>query len=86
MLDDCRRIGGPTRPSVNRPGCGGVRTSRGGSVGDEAGEEDAAEVGGGVFVVAGCDVAPLLEPVESAFDGVALAIAVGIESRWPAAG
>ncbi|CFS62877.1 Uncharacterised protein [Mycobacterium tuberculosis] len=38
---------------------------------DGAGQQDAAEVGQGVFVVAGCDAAPLLESMEAAFDGVA---------------
>ncbi len=40
-------------------------------VNDGAGQENAAEVGQGVFVVAGRDAAPLLEPVEAALDGVA---------------
>lgn len=40
-------------------------------VNDCTGQQDAAEVGQGVFVVAGRDAAPLLEPVEAALDGVA---------------
>lgn len=51
---------------------------------DERCEEDSAEVGRGVFVVAGRDAAPLLESVESPFDGVALSIERGIE-RWRSA-
>jgi len=39
-------------------------------VNDCTGQQDAAEVGQGVFVVAGRDAAPLLEPVEAALDGV----------------
>lgn len=41
---------------------------------DQRCEEDATEVGGGVFVVAGGGATPLFEWVESALDGVALAV------------
>lgn len=55
-------------------------------VNEERCEYDATEVGQGVFVVSGGDTAPLLEPVEAALDGVAVAVQLGIEGRWPAAG
>jgi hypothetical protein len=50
---------------------------------DGGGEEDAAGVGAGVFVVAGGDATPLLEPAEAALDGVALLVAFGVELRRP---
>ncbi|SDY91307.1 hypothetical protein SAMN05661080_04996, partial [Modestobacter sp. DSM 44400] len=53
---------------------------------DHAAEEDTAEVGGGVFVVAGGDSAPLLEPAEPAFDGVAVLVELGIAGRWSPTG
>ncbi len=59
--------------AANPNGLGRVsqfRSSHSG-VDDGAGQQDAAEVGQGVFVVAGCDAAPLLESMEAAFDGVA---------------
>jgi len=52
-------------------------------VDDDGGQGDAAEVGQGV---AGGDAAPLLEPVEAAFDGVAVAIELGVEGGWAPAG
>jgi len=55
-------------------------------VDDDRGQGDAAEVGQGVFVVAGGDAAPLLEPVEAAFDGVAVAVGLGVEGGWAPAG
>src|SRR5215212_5574297 len=39
----------------------------------------------GVLVVAGGDSSPLLQPPESAFDGVALGVAGGVETGWAAA-
>ena len=50
-------------------------------VDDHAGEQDAAEVGSGVLVIAGGDGAPLLEAAEAAFDGVAVLVALGVEGR-----
>jgi len=55
-------------------------------VDDDGGQGDAAEVGQGVFVVAGGDAAPLIEPVEAAFDGVAVAVGLGVEGWWAPAG
>ena len=47
-------------------------------------QEGAAEVHEGVFVVAGGDTAPLLQPAESALDGVALGIVCRVEAGWAA--
>ena len=55
-------------------------------VGDEGGKQDATKIGRRVFVVSGRDPAPLFEPVESAFDGVSLAIEILLEGRRSAAG
>ena len=56
-------------------------------VDDDGGQGDAAEIGQCVLVVASSDAAPLLEPVEAAFDGVAVAIELGVEGWWaPAVG
>jgi len=54
---------------------------------DGRGEQDSASVGAGVFVVAGGDAAPLLEPAEATLDGVAPLVEFGVE-RWraPASG
>ena len=54
-------------------------------VDDDRGECDTAEVGQCVLVVSGGDAAPLLEAVETAFDGVAVPVGVAIEVRWPSA-
>jgi hypothetical protein len=54
-------------------------------VGDDRGEEYAAEVGQGVLVVAGGDAAPVLEAVEAAFDCVAVAVDVWVEALWASA-
>jgi len=51
-------------------------------VDDDRGQGDAAEVGQCVLVVAGGDAAPLFEPVEAAFDGVAVAVGLGVEGGW----
>jgi hypothetical protein len=51
---------------------------------DRCGQEYAAEEGQGVFVVAGGYSAPLLEPVEAAFNGVALLVDCGVERGWAA--
>jgi hypothetical protein len=48
-------------------------------VGDDGGEDDASEVGDGVFVVAAGDAVPLLEAPEAAFDAVAFFVRVGVE-------
>jgi hypothetical protein len=71
-----------------RPGLGRVSQFSGADAGvnDCTGQEDAAEVGQGVFVVAGRDAAPLLEPVEAAFDGVAQPVDSGVESGRATAG
>jgi hypothetical protein len=53
-------------------------------VDDFRGEGDAAEVGQCVLVVSGGDAAPVLEPVEAAFDGVAAPIGVIVEA-WRSA-
>jgi len=53
-------------------------------VDDGRGEEHSTEVGQGVLVVAGSDAAPVLDPVEAAFDGVAVPVGVGVEAGWPA--
>ena len=45
---------------------------------DLCGQENAAEEGQRVFVVAGGHSAPLLEPVEAAFNGVALLVDCGL--------
>ncbi|COW56135.1 Uncharacterised protein [Mycobacterium tuberculosis] len=58
-------------PQVSRLGRVSQFRSSHSGVDDGAGQQDAAEVGQGVFVVAGCDAAPLLESMEAAFDGVA---------------
>jgi hypothetical protein len=52
-------------------------------VGDHRGEEYAAEEGQGVLVVAGGDAAPVLEAVEAALDGVAVAAAPGCRRPGP---
>ena len=52
---------------------------------DRCGEEYAAEEAQCVFVVAGGDSAPLLEPAEAAFNGVALLVNFGVERWWAAA-
>ncbi len=44
-----------------------------------AGQQDPAEVGQGVFVVASGNTAPLLEPVATPLDGVAQRVARGVE-------
>jgi len=46
---------------------------------------DAGPVVAGVFVVAGGDASPALEPVERPLDDVAVAVQLGVEARWPAA-
>lgn len=51
-------------------------------VGDCGGEADAGEEVGGGFVVARCDAAPILEPVEGALDDVAHLIGDRIMRRW----
>jgi len=50
---------------------------------DNGGEDDASELGDGVFVVAAGDAAPLLQAGEAAFDGVAFFVQVGVEVWWP---
>lgn len=50
------------------------------------GKGDAVEVGQGVLVVPDGDAALLLEPEESAVDGVQLGVDLGIEPGWPTAG
>ncbi len=55
-------------------------------VDDDRGEGDAAKVGQGILVIAGGDPTPLLEPVEPAFDGVAVAVQPGVEGRWSPSG
>jgi hypothetical protein len=50
---------------------------------DDGGEDDASEVGDGVFVVAAGDAVPLLEAPEAAFDAVAFLVQVGVEVWWP---
>lgn len=45
----------------------------------------AVQVGDCVFVVAGCDAAPLFESIEGAFDGVAQAVERAVERGWPPA-
>ncbi len=45
----------------------------------DRGEHDTAEVGQGVLVVSARDATPLLEPVEAALDGVAVAVQLGVE-------
>jgi hypothetical protein len=52
---------------------------------DGGGEGDAAEVGDGVFVVAGGDAAPSLEAPEAASGGVAPFARVGVEAWWRSA-
>jgi hypothetical protein len=47
----------------------------------DGGQGDAAEAGQGVLVIAGGDSAPLLDAVETAFDGVAVAVELRIECR-----
>jgi hypothetical protein len=49
--------------------------------GDEYGEGDAAKVGQRVLVVSGGDPAPLFEPVDASFGGVATPIEIGVEGR-----
>jgi hypothetical protein len=39
----------------------------------------------GEFVASGGDAAPLLEPVEAAFDDVAASLDVRVEGSWPSA-
>src|SRR6476620_12408101 len=53
---------------------------------DRCGQENAAEEGQRIFVVAGGHSAPLLEPVEAAFNGVALLVDCGVEQGWAATG
>ena len=53
---------------------------------DRCGQQNAAEEGQRVFVVAGGHSAPLLEPVEAAFNGVALLVDCGVEQGWAATG
>lgn len=55
-------------------------------VDDQCGQGDAAEVGQGVFVVAGSDAAPVFESVEAALDGVAVSVQVRVEPWWSTAG
>ena len=55
-------------------------------VDDCTGQQDAAEVGQGVLVVAGRDAAPLFEPVEAALDGVAQPVECGVERGRATAG
>jgi hypothetical protein len=52
---------------------------------DDRGEGDAAEVGHGVFVVAGGDRAPLLASVEPWLDSVAAAVELGMRVGVPTA-
>jgi hypothetical protein len=53
-------------------------------VDDDCCEGESAEVGQGVFVVAGGDAAPVLDAVESAFDIVAVPVDVLVEAWGPA--
>lgn len=54
-------------------------------VDDDRGEGDSAEVGEGVFVVAGRDAASVFEPVEAALDGVAFTVDRSVEAWWSSA-
>ena len=47
---------------------------------------EAAEEGQRVLVIAGGDAAPLFEPVEAAFNGVALLVDFAVEGRWSTTG
>ena len=49
------------------------------------GQQDPAEEDESVLVVAGGDTAPLLQPPESAFDGVPLGVAGWVEAGWASA-
>src|SRR3954470_16053425 len=53
-------------------------------VGDECGEDDAAEEGQRVLVVAGRDATPVLEPVEATLNSVAVTVGLGVEGWWSA--
>ena len=52
----------------------------------DRGEDHAASVGMGVLVVAGGQAAPVLEPVEGAFDDVAVLVVLGVEVQRSATG
>jgi hypothetical protein len=56
-----------------------------GGPGEDGVEDDAAAIGQGVLVVAGCQAAPLLDDVDASLDDVAALVLERVVGDWSAA-